>query len=191
MAKEVDFIMTFDSPWTGKVTFLNEGGEDPPVGNGNGDPPPDQPPFVDDYWWFKNGEELSILTGDQKFNSYLISSQAWYRDGMFVGHIRLDDSQPEGFDPLMVFPRGNHIPFKSGGLARARLAFGSGWYANKDGNDGMPVQVAWREVIGVGTGLQFLIPDPKRSGRMSRVKNNYPTDWGGYGLFLSWTVGVP
>ncbi len=177
----------------GTVTLpdAGNGGEDPPP-PGNGDPsaPGPEQPIEEIYHWYRDGAELSILTKDKKLNGKLVSAQAWYRAGMFSGHIVLDPSSPVNQEPIMVYPRGNHIPFKSGGLARAGLAFGNGWYANKVLADARAIQVKWLNTD-EGLGIQFLATDKSRSDRLSRIKKGFPTDWQTYGLFLSWTIGVP
>ncbi len=166
-----------EHPVIGKIVFPFDGTvilPDFPSG-GNGE---------EIYHWYQDGEDLSILVKDQKLNSALIKAQAWYRGGGFDGFILLDKTEPQADEPIMVFPREDHIPFKSGGLAKVGMAYGSGWYANGEMKDAVPTLVQW-----LNFGLQFLVP--KSNGKLSRVKADFPSDWGGYGLFLSWSISVP
>ncbi len=178
-----------EHPVKGSITFPFDGTVELPDLPENGGSAPEET-----YHWFQDGKDLSIRVGDEKLNTALIQAQAWYRGGMFTGHIVLDKTEPQPLEPIIIFPRGNHIPFKNGGLARVGQAYGTGWYANKNGKDAQSAIVQWVEDPDpdvLAFGIQFKVPDSKRSGRLSRIKADYPTDWGGYGLFLSWTVGVP
>lgn len=163
-----------EHPVKGTITFPFDGTVDLPEGGGSA---------PEEYHWFQDGADLSILTKDKKLNDKILSAQAVFRGGVFSGHIRLDKSSPIEGEPIMVFPRGDHFKFIIPGLANAGAAYGSGWYSNKDGFDAQPILVQW-----LNYGLQFLAPN---DGRLSRVKKGFPTTWENYGLFLSWEVQVP
>jgi hypothetical protein len=160
---------------------------------GSTNPPPTQPPAdpVEVYHWFDTGEDISILTKDKKLNDKLIESQMVYRGGMFFGFIKLDASSPIDGEPLIVIPRGNHIPFVNRGLANFQKIYGSGHYSNKDDKDGQFVRVKWILDDANGLGLQFEAQNVPNSLQFSRVKKGFPTNWETYGLFLSWSIGVP
>ena len=196
MGKVVEFTFEFDGPIPGKMIMADDGlpAPDPPPEppNGNGDPTPDPPPTVeDDYHWFDTLEDISILTGDKKLNDKLVESQMVYRSGKFWGFIRLDPSSPDPGKPVMVYPRGGHIPFRFEGLANAGKTYGTGWYANKSGADAQPVQVRWLRVEPHGLGIEFAYFAPNHEAVFARVKRGAPTTWETYGLSLSWEIGVP
>lgn len=168
-----------EHPVVGKIVFPFDGMvilPDFPSG-GNGE---------EIYHWYQDGKDLSILTKDKKLNDKILSAQAVYRGGVFSGHIRLDASSPIDGEAIMVFPRGDHFEFKTPGLANAGVAYGSGWYSNKDGKDAGPVMVQWKNY-----GLRFLAVYPDDSDRLRAVKKGFPTNWETYGLFLSWEIQVP
>jgi hypothetical protein len=160
---------------------------------GSTNPPPTEPPPapVEVYHWFDTGVDISILTKDKKLNDKLIESQMIYRGGVFFGFIKLDPSSPIDGEPLMVFPRGGHIPFVNEGLANFQKVYGSGSYSNKDDKDGQFVRVKWIFDSANGLGLQFEIPSSANEDEFSRVKKGFPTNWETYGLFLSFSIGVP
>jgi hypothetical protein len=187
MGKEVEFTFEFDGPIPGKM-ILSDEVLPPPT-----EPPPTEPPPVpaEDYHWYNTGEDISILTGDKKLNDKLVESQMVYRSGQFWGFVLLNASSPTSGEPIRVYPRGGHIPFKFEGLANAGKTFGNGSYSNKSQADGRYCQVRWIREEPHGLGLEFSVQDPMNSDKWSRIKKGFPTTWETYGLFLSWNIGVP
>jgi len=170
----------------GELQFVGQDGTIMVVPVGSTTPTPLPGPNSDDYYWFRDGEGLKVMTGGVDLGHKIIEAQAVYRRGMFSGHVTLDKSAPAPGQGVKIVPTGNHLPWVNGGLADVGAVYGEGFYSDKGKHDFQPVLVKWE-----GYRLRFYAADPNDSDKWRSVKAGFPSGWQNYGLFLSWTVMVP